>query len=63
MRDQGEKSRLVTRAAFYLKGGQRMLSNADRFGHFDIRFFDTARFPLERLGNPEVYNSKEALRI
>ena len=33
-----------------------MLSNADRFGHFDITLCDTARFPLERLGNPEVYN-------
>jgi hypothetical protein len=33
-----------------------MLSNADRFGHFDIRLCDTARFPLDRLGNREVYN-------
>jgi hypothetical protein len=33
-----------------------VLGNVDRFGHFDIRLGDTARFPLDRLGNPEVYN-------
>ena len=33
-----------------------MLGNVDRFGHFDIRLGDTARFPLDRLGNPEVHN-------
>ena len=33
-----------------------MLGNADIFGHFDIRLGDTARFPLDRLGNEEGYN-------
>ena len=33
-----------------------MLGNVDRFSHFDIRLGDTARFPLDRLGNPELYN-------
>ena len=33
-----------------------MLSNVDRFGHFDVRLGDTARFPLDRLGNEDVYN-------
>jgi hypothetical protein len=33
-----------------------VLGNVDRFAHFDIRLGDTARFPLDRLGNPEVYN-------
>jgi len=33
-----------------------VLGNVDRFAHFDIRLGDTARFPLDRLGNPEVHN-------